>query len=301
MKLGLWICFFLLSPGIVLANESKWKVKASFSRDTIQIGEPVLYSLSVHYPFASQVVFPDTGYVFGSFELWKREFFPTRTIGALSRDCVVYHLATFSLDPIQMVRIPVFERVGEDTILHYPSESQVYLKSVFTGNLPTKPVVQTEISPLPVPKRVNYPYILIGLGVVTVLILLVNIFFDRPIQKFIFLFLERRRHSAFIRQFEKLSQQMEVGLSVEAMENLLITWKKYLQRVDGKPYTTFTSREIFQVLPDATLRDYLQEIDRWIYGGLEMKDFRSNVLYLKQIALMLYQQKREAIRNGKFE
>ncbi len=283
------------------ANDANWKVNARFSRDTIQIGEPVLYSLSVYYPYSSQVVFPDTGYSFGTFELWKREFFPTRTIGEISRDCVVFHLATFSLDPVQAIRIPVFERVGEDTIYHFPTDALVHLKPVFSGNLPSNPVVQTEVSPLPVPKRVNYPYILIGLGVVTILILLINIFFDRPIQKFIYLFLEGRRHEAFNRQFEKLHQQMEQGLSVDVMENLLITWKKYLQRVDGKPYTTFTSREIFQVLPDAALRDYLQEIDRWIYGGLEMKDFRLNVSYLKQVALMLYQQKREAIRNGKFE
>lgn len=301
MKLGLWICFFLLGPGLLFAGESDWKVKARFSKDTVQIGEPVLYSLSVHYPSSSQLVFPDTGFAFGSFELWKREFFPTRSVGELSRDCVVYHLATFSLEPIQTLQIPVFERVGEDTLYHMPSECRAFIRPVFTGNLPSNPTIQTEVSPLPVPKRVNYPYILIGLGVVLVLILLINIFFDRPIQKFIFLFIEGRRHQVFIKQFEKTTFLMEQRLSVELMENLLITWKKYLQRVDGKPYTTFTSREIFQVLPDPDLRDFLQEIDRWIYGGLEMKDFRSNVAYIRQIALMLYQKKREAIRNGKFE
>ena len=301
MKLGLWICFLLSLPAALSAREGEWNLKARFSADTIRLGEPVLYSLSVHYPSTSQVIFPDTGFSFGSFELWKRDYFPTRTIGDISRDCVVYHLASFLLEPIQSLRVPVFERVGDDTIFHNPSESRVFLKPVFSGNLPENPSIQTELTPLPVPKRVNYPYILIGLGVVLLVILLINIFFDRPIQKFIYLFLESRRQQAFLKQFEKISQQMESGLTVELMESMLITWKKYLQRVDGKPYTTFTSREIFQILPDPTLRDFLQEIDRWIYGGLEMKDFRANVSYLKQMALILYQTKREAIRDGKFE
>ena len=59
--------------------------------------------------------------------------------------------------------------------------------------------------------------------------------------------------------------------------------------------------EIFKVLPDKTLREVLQEVDRWVYGGIDMKDWRFNMDYVKQVAVQLYLKKRETIRNGKFE
>jgi hypothetical protein len=167
--------------------------------------------------------------------------------------------------------------------------------------MPEKPVFETALSPVPVARSINYPYIIIGASAIILLVLIVNFFFDRPIQKFIYLFLEARRHKAYLNQFEKINARMENVLTVDAVEKLLVTWKKYLQRVNEHPYTSFTSREIYQVLPDPVLRDALMEIDRWIYGGLDMKDWRSNFAYLKEISIQFYQKKREAIRNGKFE
>jgi hypothetical protein len=94
---------------------------------------------------------------------------------------------------------------------------------------------------------------------------------------------------------------MEGNLNIENMERLLNGWKKYIQRVDGNPYTSLTSMEIFKILQDPVLRDVLQEVDRWIYGGMEMKDFQHNIEVVKQVSIQLYLQKREAIKNGKFE
>jgi hypothetical protein len=133
------------------------------------------------------------------------------------------------------------------------------------------------------------------------LILVVNIFFDRPIQKFIYLYLEQRRHKAFLNSFEKLRVLLEVELTAENMEGLLNAWKKYIQKVDGNPYTSLTSIEIFKILPDPVLKDVLQQVDRWIYGGIEIPDFRFNMDYVKQVSIQLYIKKRESIRNGNFE
>jgi hypothetical protein len=248
-----------------------------------------------------QILLPDTSEMFSTFELRKKEFYPTRTIGETSRDCVVYELATFNLDPVQTISLPVLEFSQQDSVRKMSNEATIYVKQSFEGALPKNPVVQSDLSPVPVPTRVNYPYILIGMGIVILLILVVNFFFDRPIQKFIYLFLERRRHEAFLKQHDRIRILLDSNLNIDNIESLLNVWKKYIQRVDGNPYTSLTSMEIFKILPDPVLKDVLQEIDRWIYGGIEMKDYRFNIDYVKQVAVQLYQNKREAIRNGKFE
>lgn len=303
MKYGLLIFVFSLffQRTAFGQNPVDWKPVASFSSDTIRVGEPVRLSLSVRYPSRLQILMPDTNEVFSTFELRKKDFYPTRTIGETSRDCVVYELATFNLEPVQTISLPVFEFSQQDSIRKMSNEARVFVKQSFEGPLPKNPVVQSDLSPVPVPTRVNYPYILIGMGIVILLILVVNIFFDRPIQKFIYLFLERRRHEAFLKQHDRIRLQLNSNLNIGNMESLLNVWKKYIQRVDGNPYTSLTSMEIFKILPDPVLKDVLQEVDRWIYGGIEMKDYRFNIDYVKQVAVQLYQNKREAIRNGKFE
>ena len=83
------------------------------------------------------------------------------------------------------------------------------------------------------------------------------------------------------------------------MEGLLVVWKRYLQRVDGNPFMSFTSLEISRLLPDSNLKKALQEIDRWIYGGVEMENRTGSILILKEKSIEMYEKKRELIRNGK--
>jgi hypothetical protein len=275
--------------------------KARFDKDSVKIGEKIRLSVFLHSPFQSKILFPDTNYSFEPFEILKREYFPTSTKKGISRDCVVYELATFLPDSLQKIQIPVYQFLEKDSISWFSNEASIWVKPVFSGPLPSDPIVQTALDPAPVALSINYPYIIIGMSIVIILILIVNFFFDRPIQKFIYLFLEARRHKAYLKQFEKIQSQLESQLTVDQVESLLVTWKKYLQRVGDHPYTSFTSREFYHVLQDKILRDALMEIDRWIYGGLDMKNWNQHVFYLKDISLQFYQKKRENIRNGKFE
>jgi len=291
---------FCLFSRLGLAQEGL-KPIASFSKDSIKIGESVNLSLSLYYPSTTQILFPDTNYNFSPFELIRKDFFTTRTKGEISKDCVVYQLATYALDSIQSLKIPVYQFKGEDSTGWFSNEISIRIVQKIKTALPSNPVFETELSLIPVAKRINYPYILIGMSIVLILILLVNFFFDRPIQKFFFLFLEKRRHNAWLNQYDKQYNQLEGSLNVENVEGLLVTWRKYIERVDGEPYTSFTSTEIFKILPDKILKEVLQEVDRWIYGGIDMIDWRFNMDYVKQISIQLYLKKRESIRNGKFE
>ena len=274
---------------------------AKFSSDSAKIGERISLSLTLDYPSPLQVLFPDTNFNFSPFEIIKKDFFPTKTSKGISRDCVVYELSTFSLDTIQTLKMPIYQFTGEDSMGWFSNEARIKIIQNFKGPLPKTPVFQNDLSLINIARKINYPYILIGMAIVLVLILIVNFFFDRPIQKFIFLFLEQRRHNVWLKQFEKNRRLLESNLSVENVEKLLVAWRLYIQRVDGQPYSSFTSTEIFKILPDKKLKEVLQEIDRWIYGGIDMNDWSFNMDYVKQISIGIYLKKRESIRNGKFD
>jgi len=298
--IALFVLSFFIGTSFGFAQEDL-KPIARFSKDSAKVGEPIKLSLSVNYRSSIRILFPDTNFQFSSFEIQKKEFYPTRTKGEISRDCVEYELTTFNLDSIQSLKLPVFQFSGNDSTGWYSNEASLKILQKFKGNLPEKPVFEQDLSLIQVAKRINYPYILIGMTVVLILILLVNFFFDRPIQKFIYLFLEKRRHNAYLKLYDKNYKQLESTLSIENVESLLVNWRRYIQKVDSQPYTSFTSIEIFKVLPDKALRDVLQDVDRWIYGGIDMRDWRFNMDYVKQVAVQLYIKKRETIRNGKFE
>jgi len=272
-----------------------------FSQDSIRIGQPVQLSVCFHYASEKSILFPDTSHSFAPFELLKKEFYPTKTTGGISRDSVIYILTTFLPDSIQTIQIPVYEFSERDSTSWISEPATLKVIPSFRGSLPDKPVIYQDLSPHPIPTQFNYPYLFIASGVFLILVIGINFFFNRPIQRFLYLFIERRRNSAYLAQFQRLNTQLEKNLSTENFERLINLWKRYIQRVDGKPFTTYTSTEIIKVLPQPELKKSLQEIDRWIYGGVEMKDWRHNLEQIKEVSTQLYNKKRENIRSGKFE
>lgn len=302
MKNWFWFLVLLISvSGNEVSGSEPIHPVARFAKDSIKVGETVKLSLSVRYQSKLRILMPDTNHVFVPFELIKKEYYPTKTSDGISRDSVVYFLATYALDSIQTLQLPVFQFAENDSTEWISDPVSVRVLQSFKGPLPENPVFQSDNSLISIPLKLNYPYLILGIGILLALILAINFFFNRPIQRFIYLFIERRRHDAYIRQFDRISVQLANQLTIDSMEKLLNIWKKYIQRVDNKPYTTFTSMEIFKVLPDSVLKNALQDIDRWIYGGMEIKDWRSHVEYIKEISLQLYLKRRESIKNGKFE
>lgn len=294
--------FFLLFGCCIGSNaNSDLHPKAFFSKDSVQIGQPVKLTLAVISESNRRLLFPDSSYSFFPFELVRKDFFATTTVNGLSRDSVVYTLQTFFPDSIQSISVPVFEFLGKDSIIWTSNLVSVHVNQILKPPLPSKISIFEESSPVHISTSFNYPYFLIAVGLFFIIVFGINFFFNRPIQKFIYLFIEKRRYQTFLNQFQRIQNQLDKNLNVDGFERLINLWKRYIQRVDGKPYTTFTSTEILKVLPIGELKEPLNEIDRWIYGGVEMKDWRKNIIQIREISIQLYQKKRESIRNGKFE
>jgi hypothetical protein len=200
---------------------------------------------------------------------------------------------------MQSIELPVFRIQGNDTLRYFSKKLRYHIVSRLSREDTLHPKFLKETAPAPVALRINYPYILGGMTFFLLCLFALNFFFDKPIQKFFLLWIEQRRQARFLKSFEKIQENLEEQLSIQLMEALIVLWKAYLQKVSGEPYSTYTSLEINRILQDPALKKSLQAIDRWIYGELPVENLPDCLNTIKQKAIVLYEQKRESIRNGK--
>ncbi|MBP6386201.1 MAG: hypothetical protein KA327_06220 [Pseudarcicella sp.] len=294
-----WIAFCLLFTG-----EGIWAQKpvGKFLIDTFNIGMPIKYTLSYRHKPSLDVFFPDSTYDFTPFEVISYDFIPTSTNQLGSLDSVTYTLVSFRDDAKQGLRLPVFVRSETDCTQVFTNTKYVFLRKnvplsdkLSLSNLKHKNNLDA-IDP-----QANYPLIAILSFCFILLALLINNFFGDAILRQISLFRFKRRFDDFNKNFQKLSATLEgerdsVLLNIE---RAVILWKKYIERIENKPFTTFTTKEILDNLKDERLNDALKEIDSTIYGGLVSSKTKVSLEILNNLARGLYIEKRKQFLSQK--
>ena len=163
----------ILSPGLF---GQEIKPRGYFGGDSVKIGEVINYTLILEYPRGMEVLFPDSTFNYEPFEYVDRSYLSTESNLSHSTDSVVYQLSTFELDSIQKLSLPVFVMLnGDSTAINAPLDS-LFLQFVITAASDTLDV-QNTAQFQNVSKAFNYPYLLIALGVLAIIILLVLVFF----------------------------------------------------------------------------------------------------------------------------
>lgn len=247
-------------------------VNGKFQADSLLIGKAVPFSLTASYPRELQLLFPDSTYDFTPYELASKEYFPTRTPDAFSYDSVVYYLTSFEVDSVQTLRLPVFvAHPGDCTAVWSPIDS-IFLThlvaavpdSVTAQQLPLK----TFTDYLPVDWMLNYPVLLIAVGALIALLVAGWLIFGKRIRRYYRLKKLHKSHYTFLERYEYAVQQVQTGFSALRAEAALVIWKKYMESLEGKPYTKFTSKEIATLEADEKLAAALKGIDRMVYGGM---------------------------------
>lgn len=173
MKLLVLVIFLMAQPFWVQGQEIS--VEGYFMEDSARLGERVGYVLKAQYPSELPVLFPDSTYRFGDFELLEKQTFASISNEDTTLDSAVYWLSNFSLDSIQNYRIPVFEILKYDSISHFPEAASLNLKLTI-DEIPEELAFRQNDSYQHIPSFFNYPYLLIGL-VATLLILVGAIYF----------------------------------------------------------------------------------------------------------------------------
>jgi flagellar biosynthesis regulator FlbT len=266
--------------------------RGRFLADTIQVGKPFEYALSFRHYFQKEVFFPDTSTQFSPFQVVGQRFFRTQTTNQVSLDSAVYTLLSFETAARQTLRVPVWTIDRGDCTAVMSNVDTVFLNSTLFGL--KKPVLQTDTEIVPLRSQINFPLILL----VTISVLLfaagIYLLFGDALSRQWQLFLMFRRNRDFRRGLLRLSRDTAGTKGIENIEKALILWKTYLQRLEQKPFLTYTTKEIIDNLPDEDLADALRQIDSVVYGGQASVDLKASLEILRNTADQTYQKQRQA-------
>jgi hypothetical protein len=246
------------------------KVNAGFLSDSVKVGEQTAFYLATHYPSDLNILFPDSTFGFTPFEYSRRTYFTTETKNGISVDSAVYYLATFEVDRVQYLDLPVFMVQPQDcTVLLSQRDSVLITQmvsevpdSLSADKLPLK--MNTAYQP--VPMEFNWWIALIVLGVLIVLIILAWIFFGKKIRAYFVARQLKRKHFQFLQAYNSILTQLQSNFSAISTESALSAWKKYMEQLESRPYTKLTTAETFNLIHDDTLAQNLRTLDKAIYG-----------------------------------
>lgn len=290
--------FYILTPIFYILfftlQAQEIKVHAKFNSDSVKIGKPLEFYLSARYPENVNILFPDSTFSFAPFELQKKTYFPTQTKNGVSKDSVVYTLASYEVDSIQALRLPVFVVNKMDCTQVFSNIDSVYFQnlvkaipdSLTTEKLPLK----TNTNYLGVRWQLNYILFSIAGGILLITLILVWAIFGKRIRNYFRLKKLARGYESFRAQFDASVHKLKNEFSPKNAEQSLFIWKKYMEELSRIPYTKYTTREIKQVFAGNEINLTLSAIDRMVYGQVALESVDS-FQSLKSEAEKLFRQK----------
>ena len=229
----------------IIAQIPSWTPpKGKFLSDSVKVGLPVQYALSYRHKETADVFFPDSAYNFFPFEMVKREYFNTVTNQHGSLDSVVYTLISFEVTPIQELSLPVYVRAKRDCTRVFAPMDYVILSSIIKSNVNIDTLfLKKDTRFIPIAQQVNFPLIFLIIIGLLLMVGMVFWFFGKPIRRQIRLFNFKRRYDDFRKLFQRLSRGTEdAKRRLENIEKAVVLWKKYIERIENKPFTTFTTK-----------------------------------------------------------
>ena len=288
----LMLILFFLSNGIKAQN-----VKGEFLDDTLKIGYPVKYSLSVEYPSKWQVFFPDSSYSFGSFEFYSKTPFKTVSKDTLSLDSVVYELMSFELDSIQKIQIPVFRLLRGDTIEYLSNSDSILLKE-YIENLPQELDLKENSEHRFIQDIFNTRLFLISIGVILIILILVAVLFGKRIIARWKVWKMKRRHKKFLEEIDLYIAMNKGDFDKNSIEKAIAIWKDYLTELEKKPYNTYSTKDFISNIENEDLQTSLKSLDAIIYGGISSDKILDYLISLKHFGDDRYEIIKKEVENA---
>lgn len=275
-----------------------------FLTDSIEIGRPFRYALSFHHPISEDVLFPDST-AFAPFMVREKSFLPTRSDAQISTDSAVYTLVSFEVQPQLTLRVPLYIVGPADCTVVFSSTDTVFFRSRFQTTRPDTLRLQTSTKIAPLRQELNYPVLLVVLGVIGLLAGLIYALFARTINRQLALFRLRQRHLSFLREYNRLIRTLSADSATEVAYQAVVRWRNYLEGLEKQPYSTMTTPEIVERITkresglpgisEQNVEEALKTADRMIYGGTYTNQSIESMQLLRTVAILIYEQRRVSL------
>jgi hypothetical protein len=247
-------------------------------------------------------LFPDSTFKFSPFEFEHKTYFATKTTEGISYDSVIYLISTFEIDRVQRLRLPVFQTVKKDSILHYSNEDSILLTPLVTMNLDSIPAqdlpLKVNVAFQKIPALFNYPVMIIILAILVVLVVVVWLVFGKRIRKHFRTKRMLKLHQQFLQAYTGQIAVVKNAFSSGSTEKAVVSWKKYMEQLESTPYTKWTTRETESFVPDDFMIGSLKTIDSAIYGYYHDETLHRSLENLKAVADQRFTKRLEEVKNG---
>ncbi|AEL24704.1 hypothetical protein [Cyclobacterium marinum] len=294
IKLSYLLVFLIIPFSFVQGQDVH--VEGYFLQDSAKLGERVGYVLKSSYPSELPIIFPDSTYDFGDFEFLDKQIFTSFTEDSITLDSAVYWISNFSLDSIQAFKIPVYEVLNYDSISHYPQPASLAL-TLTIEEIPEELVFEQNNSYLNIPQAFNYPYLIIGIVAVVILVVLAILLFGKGLIKRWKAYRERKKWNKFESQWESSMQQLINQPGIQEADELLGLWKNYLENLTEQPYKEWTSTEIAEHLNKPEIIKDFRKIELIIYANRVDDNIREACDNLLKVSVGLLEEKIDKILN----
>ena len=290
------LILLLLLVTVLQVHAQDLKPKGVFLEDSLKIGETVTFSFSYKDRRQRKVIFPDSLYDFSPFELVGKDFFNTQSDSVNSIDSAVYYLTTFEIDKVQQLSLPVFILLSGDSLPVYSAPDSILLNEVVT-QMPDSVALLENTHFQPVSLQFNYPYFIIALVILGVLLIIVLLVYGKTIRKKIRLYRLKKKLEKFKVEFEHEMELLNKEPSKKQIEHALKCWKWYMEGLEKAPYTKLTTREVVMLQQSSSLGETLKSIDKSIYSKTTASALQEDFEFLKDYAIDRYNHQTEVIKN----
>jgi hypothetical protein len=294
IRVGLCM-LFILWGNATFGQQSK--PKGTFLTDSIEVGKPFFYALSYSHAPNREVFFPDTTFSYTPFEIISKKSFPsvTNAAGTITIDSAVYQLVTFDVAPVQTLQVPIYTFARGDSTPVFGRKDSIFLKKSNLNPILKKEKLQPSVVLAPLSSNFNFSRLIGTLAITLGIAIIIYWVFGKDIYKQWRLIKLQRRHLEYLRSFNRLLRNAREKNNIKDAENAIIVWKNYLERLEKKPFATYTTREIIDNMPDDALAQALKKMDGIIYGQVKSNNMDTFLEVLKTGATKLYRSKRRQI------
>lgn len=291
--------FFCICSLLLFFNSSaqEIRVQGGFVQDGMKLGENVQYWMSARYPMEAELFLPDSSYNFSPFEFAAKRYYESRIRNGMIIDTAVYTLQSYEIDKVQYLQLPAFLlKNGDTTLIRAKLDSILLFELVKEVSDTTK--LKENLAYQDVPTQFNYPLFWIIMGVVLVLSLLIYVLFGARIRKAFKLRRLRRDYEAFSARLNGYIHSLQSEPKSEIAEKAIADWKMFLERLEDKPYTRLTTKEIVALEYTTELTQTLQSIDRSVYGNIQNENIYKDFQAVEDFTQHRYSMIKDQIKNG---
>ena len=294
------IILLIFLKGTALYSQQP-EVKAAFLKDSVSIGEPVPFAVSILSNPDIDLLLPDSSSHYSNFYFREKVWFSSTFENGQVKDSIIYYLSTFDIQAVQSFQLQFYTYDGKDsTLVESPKDS---VKLLFMVNQLPDSLSDIKLMETTQFYRVEKPVNKVLIGIIVLGILNFAAFFILIFGKKISIWWKlrtvKKSYYQYKSEFERKFKQLNTEQLKTESEQILILWKSFMEKCDMQPYRKLTTKEIGSLPKGSELAGNLQNIDRAIYAENDFTIVKSAFEELHKTAALSFEAKVKEVRSGK--